>query len=204
LSKKLLLYAWLCGAVVFVVAAGFAAGNDRFPGDLRVAQWIQDVDIFAPFADFANFAGDTLPSALIALGFIVVLVFRRSPAAALVLLTFPLRGGRWLVAELVARPRPSADLLDIRDTAAGFSFPSGHTAGAVLLWGALFCVSERLVPQIVARRLLQAFCLFVVAITGPARVYVGVHWPSDVLGGYLFGLLALAPLVVLYRRASQC
>ena len=186
--------------------AGFAAVTNHFPGDLTVARHIQDLDDvgFGPLASFVNAAGDTLWGALITLAFAAAFLLRRRlPESALVILTFIPRGLRQLLAMIVARPRPSADLLQIRDHASGYSFPSGHATGVMVLYGALFVLAGVLLPQRVPRLLFRVLCVFMIVATGTARVYVGVHWPSDVLGGFLFGLITLAPLLLPVRMGCR-
>ena len=43
---------------------------------------------------------------------------------------------------------------------------------------------------------------FVLVLTGPANVYVGVHWPSDVVGGYAWGAVLVLPLVYADRTLA--
>jgi membrane-associated phospholipid phosphatase len=203
--RRLFWFAWIAAACLFGVMAGFAAVTDYFPGDLSLARQIQDLnDVgFGPVAAFVHAAGASLWSVLITLAFAGAFLVRGRPwEPALLVTTFVPRGLRQLLATIVARPRPSADLLQIRDHASGYSFPSGHATGAMVLYGALFVFAGLLIPHRTARLLFQALCLFMIVATGTARVYAGVHWPSDVIGGYLFGLLALAPLFFLYRLAA--
>jgi undecaprenyl-diphosphatase len=54
-------------------------------------------------------------------------------------------------------------------------------------------------PSLV-RAALAAVAAAVLALTGPANVWLGVHWPSDALGGYAWGALLLLPAVVACRR----
>jgi membrane-associated phospholipid phosphatase len=92
-----------------------------------------------------------------------------------------------LVKVLVARHRPASDLVHVLNPATGYSFPSGHavfyTWLAVMLASAL---APRLKPALRPFLWLVASLLILVACLG--RVYEGVHWPTDVIGGFLLGL----------------
>ena len=105
---------------------------------------------------------------------------------------------------LVARPRPTAKLVDIFQYASGQSFPSGHVMSYVAFWGLLFSLGI-----ILFKRdrwwhyvLLIVPALFVVLV-GPSRIYLGDHWASDVLGGYLFGGLLLGIGLWIYLKLKE-
>jgi membrane-associated phospholipid phosphatase len=95
---------------------------------------------------------------------------------------------RSAIKQVVDRPRPNPLLVHVGTQSKGKSFPSGHVASSVCLWGWLFALGllskQRAQP---GRKVLLGSAVMVVAFTGPARVYLGDHWATDVLGGYLFG-----------------
>lgn len=122
---------------------------------------------------------------------------------ALQLLVAVLGAGVWtlLTKRLFARARPDLDdrLLDVH----GFSFPSGHSAGAAALYITLALVLGRHVRTIAGRTLLGVACTVLVALIAFSRVYLGVHYPSDVVSGILFGggWALLLTAVIEWRRA---
>lgn len=65
-----------------------------------------------------------------------------------------------------------------------FSYPSGHAGSALLAYGALIALAW---PHATWRRIVVGLGVFVIAGAGFGRVYLGVHWPTDVLSGYLLG-----------------
>ncbi len=199
--------AWLGGVAAFGVMCGLAAAYDRFPGDLWLAHRVQDFDDFhfGAAAAFANNAGDTVGAVVITLAFAVALLLLRKPRGSLLLLaSFIPRALRQALVQAVARPRPSAALVQVRDHVSGFSFPSGHATTAFVLYGTLFVLAGALIVERRLRLLFRTACVTMIILTGLARVYVGAHWPSDVVGGFAFGALAMAPLFVLYwKRASE-
>ncbi|MGD2126250.1 MAG: phosphatase PAP2 family protein [Desulfobacteraceae bacterium] len=91
---------------------------------------------------------------------------------------------------ILVQPRPFQYDLRVRPLvqAHGYSFPSGHTQGAVVVWGYLASQHRRAWLWVVAG-LLMAFIPL-------SRLYLGVHFPVDLLGGYVLGAL----LLVLYLR----
>ncbi len=89
---------------------------------------------------------------------------------------------------------PQPMLVRVEQPRKGKSFPSGHVISSVTFWGwflALGVVYLKDKPG--WYRLLLGIPIFLIVSIGPARVYLGDHWASDVLGGYLFsgGLLCL-------------
>ena len=197
---------WVALALLFVALSAFAAFYDYFPADERIAHEIQDIDVpaFGGFVDFVNTLGDAwLYVSLTLLAAIAFATMRAGWASAAVLLTFAPRALNSVLKDLIERPRPSPELLDASNDASGFGFPSGHTVGTAALFGVLFFLIPAAVPWRPLRWLLQLGCLLLVVAAGPARVYVGAHWPSDTLGGYLLALLFLAPLAVAYAAVAR-
>ncbi|WP_394437564.1 phosphatase PAP2 family protein [Streptomyces sp. SGAir0957] len=91
---------------------------------------------------------------------------------------------RYGLMTLVERPRPPQD--DWRTHASGWAFPSGHTTTAALTAGLL--IVAVLVRDPRGRTMLCATIGCWAALVGLTRVYLGVHWFTDVLGGWLLAL----------------
>jgi undecaprenyl-diphosphatase len=89
----------------------------------------------------------------------------------------------------VGRFRPGVEYIphllpEVQASFQRFSYPSGHAGAALFAYASLVVLAW---PWKVWRWATLAVALVVVAATGFGRVYMGVHWPSDVLGGYLLG-----------------
>jgi len=195
--------AWLGGLALLALLSALASFYSYFPADLRIAHWIQrdgGITVWGGTATFLRNLGN-LPSILIWVAVTALLLVARRHAEGLAVFSSVMpRLAQWLLKELVERPRPAPDLVRVSEHPASFSFPSGHVVIALTFFGLLFLLAPALVRRRPSRWLLQGFCLFVVLGMGPASVYTGAHWPSDVLGGYVLSVLYLAAALRYYRR----
>jgi membrane-associated phospholipid phosphatase len=102
----------------------------------------------------------------------------------------------------VQRKRPADGAVRVLRLINAPSFPSGHTMNYVSVFGFLGAASMANVKPGILRTGLTSACASMVALIGPARVYLGAHWPSDTAAGYLLGGLYLGGLLELYTQAK--
>jgi undecaprenyl-diphosphatase len=130
---------------------------------------------------------------------VLVLVFaRRWSSVGLVLLAVGFGTLFGSVVKLeVARPRPPLANMLV-PLPSGYSFPSGHALAGLELYGVLAFLAVRELRSRWLRVLVVSAAALVVALIGLSRVYLGVHWPSDVLASWLLGGAWLALLCGAY------
>ncbi len=182
--------------LLFVLASVFA----RFPGDLAVLLWLQSPQSpwLTKAAVMASHLADTsIALSMVGVAVFLLLVWRRRDVAVMMLLSLVPIGAGNLLKLVVGRARPEYLLLDVAPTS--LSFPSGHALFAVIFGGLLVWLAEESILSPLIRRSVQVVLALLILAVGWSRVYLGLHWPSDVLGGYMYGLLAVWLLTWLRR-----
>lgn len=193
---------WLFGGILQDVLAGDgAAAHDPHWHQVLVHHRIAAVSAFARV--YTNLG----PVGFAVLFIVVVFVVRRKRYAEAVLAVAALIAGQFIrtaISILVHRPRPpQADWLV---GARGYAFPSGHTTTAVLVCGLAVALAWPWLPERTHRIAAVAAATVIALLAGAARAYLGVHWPTDVLGGWALGALLLTPAIAglsLLRFRSQ-
>jgi undecaprenyl-diphosphatase len=105
------------------------------------------------------------------------------------------------IKEVVDRPRPDPALVDRRAGFTSESFPSGHMMSGFVLYALLAVVGWELLRRPWREVVAGALVALLVA-DAVANVYMGVHWPSDVLGGVLWGLVIVVPAAWAFAARS--
>jgi undecaprenyl-diphosphatase len=193
--------------VAFAVVLGLVAAHwpPLLTGD-QAADNAAHVDVLAQSwllaaARAVTIAGSSLVvNVVAAVAAIVLLIMRLWRGAVLVVVArLGELASATAVKDLLARPRPT--LLNPVDNGAGYSFPSGHAAGAAAVYGALVVL---VLPRAArwARALLLAAGALLICAVAASRVLLGVHYPSDVAAGAALGLawVGIAALLITLIR----
>lgn len=105
-----------------------------------------------------------------------------------------------LIKHIIMRPRP--DVLKLIEQG-GYSFPSGHSMIAIAVYGLLlYFVNVKIKNKYLKYGLSFLLVLLILSI-GISRIYVGVHYASDVFGGFLLATVELIALIALVKRRSR-
>ena len=180
-----------------------AAGESTLWADRSITIWVQDhlPAWLEPATDFTNWFGRFHLVAPFVVVFATALAFVRRPAEALLALSsltaWPLNN---LLKRAVRSPRPE-DLQVVE--VSGWGFPSGHVMGLTVVAIVLVYIVLRGRARPAWRPAVGTAIIAFSFIVGLGRVHVGAHWPSDVLGAWLWsGILSLL-LIMLYERRSK-
>ncbi len=101
---------------------------------------------------------------------------------------------------IIARDRPDINRLVFED---GYSFPSGHSITSVVFYGYLIYLIFKYVKHRKIKFFLILFLLLLIPSIGISRIYLGVHYTSDVLCGLLLGIVYLIGFISILERSKD-
>jgi undecaprenyl-diphosphatase len=211
-------YGWHVAAIIGVllacllafgaVAESVTEGDVITTWDARVNRWFHEhaTQPLTGAVELFTHVGSGLwlvPLAAVAAG---ILAARRAWADAL-LVAMATAGAliiNPLFKEFFSRPRPAIHDPDL--TLRTFSFPSGHAMGSAAVYGALATVVARRLRGTPWASVVVAAAVVLVLLIGASRVYLGAHFPTDVVAGWILGLawlLVCVLTVTIYERRRK-
>ncbi|HEO8422373.1 phosphatase PAP2 family protein [Niallia sp. FSL W8-0635] len=185
---------------IFYVIAKLVSSSDILSFDNTIIDFIQsyiseDLTIWVERVTFLGSVSFITTAILI---ITILLLWRKKYALAIFFITANGLGAllNKLLKWFFKRERP--DILPVI-IEKGYSFPSGHSMGSLIFFGscAYLCIhivkstGSKIIAYIIA-------CLFIVLI-GVSRIYLGVHYPTDVVGGYSIGIAYSAICILAFR-----
>jgi membrane-associated phospholipid phosphatase len=218
---------WLIGFIVFIASCVIIHAHPMpYSFDLAATETEQHIH-YAPWLlaliNVPSILNNPFPSEIaVGLWFVALLlvgVIRRilklpaliwfQAAISFIIIIAASAGLNALIDEIVARPRPNphTEPIHLYTSVVPFpTYPSGHTDHNMVYYGFLLYLSLTkpvrewkyawiLIP-------FQIFAVYNIILIGYSRIYLGDHWLTDVLGGYLEGILELYIFIALYRLAT--
>jgi undecaprenyl-diphosphatase len=189
-------------AILALVISIYARFTPRFPGDLCLTLWLQSFNnhLILSIMKCISFIFGGWSAVLVVVAIGIVVWWRIGRLETIMIIV----GGLITLVNTalklaVNRPRPSADLVHVLSSAQGNGFPSGHAFFAILILGLTAYFIFINLKNRVLRMLALAGLIALILLIGTSRVYLGVHWPSDVIGSYLIGGVFLTALIWFHR-----
>jgi len=217
-NKKLYMELAVSFAVALVLLVGFIAVSQNLQAawvdalDRTVGEAVRGLrsDGLTPAAKFFTALGTSKVEGSVCLLIALLLLFRlkyRWETLILIVGVLGTWGLNTLLKSVFERDRPELALRLVEET--GFSFPSGHSMVSLLFYGLTgYLLWYEVRGSWRAAWLIPLATALVVACIGCSRIYLGVHYPSDVLAGFAAGGACLAGCImavraVRHRRAAK-
>lgn len=191
----------VAGFILLSVLVAYFPDNNI---DLEFSEEVQErrmpmLDVLMKLVSYPGYVWISVTmAAVIAVAFFV---FKYKKEALFTMLTLLSGLVSTIIKAAVNRARPSSDIVSVIEKTVQQSFPSGHTQFYVVFFGFMVIVmlTKRSLPKAL-RLVTLAVSLFLIFIIPFSRVYLGAHWFTDVLGGFLSGLICLWVLAWFYLR----
>lgn len=215
MNKKIYYISGVITTLAFLILALFVKidfTHGPFPFDRPIQTWAFHLQSSSGltyfFSHMTNIFGDKggiIVAALLAL--VLYLLFKQKEAtiwfAATVVLSLALNT---VIKVIIGRERPDIHRLATFANEAGKSFPSGHSIFATIIFGSIFFICLGKLKNRSSKILLGILCIILIALIMFSRIFVGVHYPSDTIGGFLEGisiLLLTYPTYIKYQEKSK-
>jgi undecaprenyl-diphosphatase len=193
-------------ALITATLTIWASRIGTIPADLAFSAWVQSVSLPGVewFVTSLNWLGRPVPLIVLTTAIGVVLLSRRRYAETVLLASTALVNvANYLLKAAAASPRPTAEEVRVIDHATGFGFPSGHTMALTVFCGVAVYIAWRVLDRRAVRIAALSAAAVIILGVGFSRIYSGAHWPTDVLGAYLWSAVYITALVAVYRWTTH-
>ena len=194
------------GLIVFIatlvfigVAVGVQTGYlDGFDDTVRYRVYSMRSDKLTVFWKFITHSGDRY--VVIILGIILLLIksLREKYGVKFAIATLSSTALYQIMKYIFQRPRPDLTLRLIEQ--GGYSFPSGHSMNCLVSYGILIYLLLRYCENRRLAKLLSFGLGLLTILIGFSRVYVGVHYPTDIIGGWSLGIAVLVAMIYAFEK----
>ena len=197
-------YGWLLSGIIMF--SWIARRTQLFPGDRTITRTLQRQRnpwfrrLMLAVSEF-GFPKLSVPLTVGVATIFWALRFRLE--ALFILLTGTTSIFNYLVKNLIKRPRPTNEVVKVVRVINEPSFPSGHVMHYMNIFGMLIYFLATNWRSGRLRNALITICAALIVLVGPSRVYLGAHWPSDVMAGYVYGGLWFGGVMALYLRIKS-
>lgn len=181
----------IAGAIVLALVIGTLIARHPFGFDRAIIVTVHEAGpawLRHAMIDVTALGGGTVLTLVVAATSGLLLVRRLWLTAALVVVATTLGSiAVDVLKSIFGRVRP--EIVDHVVAASGYSFPSGHAANSAIVYLTIATLVTQVTRGHATRRYIALVAGLLVATIGLSRIYLGVHWPSDVLAGWSFGTL---------------
>jgi len=191
-----------CGLICFGLIASQVVQNPVISFDETIRYWVYEQRspllsaIFIPVTYMGNWQTITVLAAVL----LAIPKTRRDIGLPFAVISLSSTVVYKVVKGIFERPRPELDVRLIPQ--GGFSFPSGHSMNCIVCFGILIYLIRKLCPNRKIANVLTVLLVLLIVGIGSSRVYVGVHFPTDVLGGWSLGLAFLMGSILVLEKVQ--
>jgi len=190
--------------IAFIILSIFIAQNPILPFDIKISLIVQkyQADWLDKVMLAISFFGELPWSLLSVLVVAAIFYWQKFRREGLYIASILISGLIILgIKNVINRPRPTAFYVRLVEVNRFQSYPSGHVLSYVLFFGFLIILMNHLTSiQKTTRTIVTYSSAFLMIMIIPSRIYLGAHWFTDTLGGFLLGLICLFPLCYFYFK----
>jgi len=193
--------------LLFLLLTFFVMNFSNHSWDISVSHEIQEDQniLLDTFMKAFSWLGTVYVAGTVILAFTVIFLIFKYVREGLFILSCILSGAvSYVLKMIIDRPRPTMDFVRIVEETHYQSFPSGHVLFYTVFFGSLtiIALSSKLL-KISLKIFVVAVCLAMVVLGAVSRIYLGAHWFTDVLGGFIVGVLFLMVTGSIYLRSKN-
>ncbi len=178
-------------AVVASILGIVSAGDNVLGWDVSLAKWIQNWQgsLGERLYTIGDILGTTsIAAAITVVALIIAIALKQMQISVFLVLVLLLRLAGIQLKPLFDSPRPTEEHLRLLETFDGTGYPSGHSMTVAMVSAMLVLISWRNLSDVRLKWAISAIAAIAITLVGWSRVWSGAHWPSDVLGGWGYGI----------------